>query len=131
MTHVERHTMTVVMSAASGATVDSSAPLNGLLYAVGFLPSTAGGWTSNIDLAVAVRGGPDILHVDLDATPSTIEQMFWPRRSSNTTASGVIDPAGNTSGREAAMIPLADDIVRVVAASGGATTSGQVRLYLI
>lgn len=129
MTHIERHTITVDMSAASGATVLSSAALNGLLYAVGFAPSTASPWSTAADFALSVETGPDILHVDLNA--SLGEQMFWPRRSVNGTNSATFDPSGNTSGREAAMIPLADQRVQVVAASGGATTSGQVRLYLI
>lgn len=129
MTHIERHVITVDMSAASGATVDSSAALNGLLYAVGFAPSTGSPWSTNADFAVAVINGPDVLHVDLNA--SLGEQMFWPRRRANTTSSGFFDPAGNTSGSEAAMIPLADQRVRVTGTSGGATTSGTVNLYLI
>ena len=129
MTFIERHNITIDMSAASGATVLSSAALNSLLYAVGFSPSTGSPWSTAVDFALTVENGPDILHVDLNT--SLGEQMFWPRRRANTTASGAFDPAGNTSGSEAAMIPLGDQRVQVVAASGGATTSGIVRLYLI
>ncbi len=128
MTYVRRLAIPVPTDGASAADVLSQRTANGLLHAVGFAPSTANPWSTNIDFTLTVENGPDILHVDLNA--SLGEQMFWPRRTAHTTSSGAFDPAGNTSGREAAMIPLGDQRVRVVAASGGATTSGVVNLYL-
>ena len=129
MSLITRHAVTVIPNSASAADVLSSAVLTGLVYAVGFQPSTVNPWSSGADFAVTVENGADILHVDLASSPG--EQLFWPRRQANTTASGAFDPSGNTSGREAAMIPLANQRVRVVCASGGATTSGSVNLYLM
>jgi len=129
MTFVTRHTIAVRPATASGSTALSSAALNGLVYAVGFSPSTGNPWATTIDLAVRVENGPDIIHVDLNA--SLGEQMFWPRRSANGTASGVVLPAGNASSVEPVMVPLGNQRVQVIATSGGATTSGTVNLYLV
>lgn len=127
MGYIKRVDVTVEMSAASAADVFSSAVLNGLLYAVEFDPSTGSPWSSNADFDITKEGGGDILHCDL---ASGVSQIFYPRRPAHTTASGVFDPVGNTSGKEACMMPFANERVRVVASSGGATTSGVVRFYL-
>jgi len=118
-----------VTDSASTADVLSPRTANGLLYAVGFSPSTANPWSTAIDFNLTVEGGVDILHLDLNA--SLGEQLFFPRRTAHTTASGAFDPAGNTSGREAVMVPLGDQRVRGAATASDATTSGVVSLYLV
>ncbi len=128
MTLVTRHQITVVPNSASAADVLSSAVLSGLVYAVGFQPSTVNPWSSLVDFNVTVEGGADILHVDL---ASGGEQLFWPRRRANTTASGFFETLGTASGFVDTMVPLAGQRVRVVASSGGATTSGTVNIYLM
>lgn len=127
MTYIRRHDTLVEMSAASGATVFTSAYLTGLLYAVEFEPSTDSPWSSNADFNITKEGGGDVLHVDLG---SGTGQMFFPRRAAGTTSSGILDPAGNTSGREGVMLPFANERAQIVVSSGGATTSGTVRFYL-
>ena len=127
MTFIRRHAVLGEMSAASGATAFSSAALTGLLYAVEFEPSTASPWSSNADFNITKEGGGDVLHVDLG---SGTGQMFFPRRAAHGTDSGVFNPAGNASAREAAMLPFADERAQIVVTSGGATTSGTVRFYM-
>lgn len=127
MPFLKRVDVLVETDSASAADVTSSAVLNGLLYAVEFDPSSNSPWSSGADFTVTKSGGGDILHVDL---ASGQNQMFWPRRTANGTASNAFDPAGNTSGREAVMYPFADETARIVVASGGATSSGFVRFYM-
>ena len=129
MGYVSRVTVPVVPATASGSTAFSPKVLNGLCYAVGFSPSTVNPWSTAADFTVIVEGGTDLLHVDLNA--SLGEQMFWPRRTANTTSSGVFDPVGGASGREAVMVPFADQRARIVVASGGVTTSGTVNFYMV
>ena len=127
MTFIRRHDVLVEMSTAGGATAFSSAYLNGLLYAIEFDPSTDSPWSSAADFTITKENGPDVLHVDLG---SGTGQIFFPRRVANTTSSGSLDPAGNTSGREGVMLPFANERAQIVVSSGGATTSGTVRLYM-
>ena len=127
MTFIRAYNVLVETNAASAATAFSSAVLNGLLYAVEFEPSTGSPWSSNADFNITKEGGGDVLHVDLG---SGTGQMFFPRRAAHGTDSGVFNPAGNASAREAAMLPFADERAQIVVASGGATTSGIVRLYM-
>ena len=129
MTYVSRVAVPVIPATASGSTAFSAKVLNGLCYAVGFSPSTVNPWSTAADFAITVEGGTDLLHVDLNA--SLGEQMFWPRRTANTTSSGVFDPVGGASGREAAMVPFGDQRARIVVSSGGVTTSGTVNFYMV
>ena len=127
MSNVRRVNVLVETDAASGANVLSSETLNGLLYAVEFDPSSGSPWSSAADFAITKENGTDVLHCDL---ASGQNQIYYPRRQANGTASGAFDPAGNTSGRVPVMMPFSDERVRIVVTSGGATTSGYVRLYL-
>ena len=128
MTYTRRISVNVVTNGTSAADVLSTALLNGLLYAVQFDPSTGSPWSSAADFDITKEGGGDILHVDL---ASGVGQLFYPRRSANTTSSGILRPAGNASSVLGEMMPFADERARIVVASGGATTSGIVRLYLV
>lgn len=127
MGFVKRVDVLVETDGASAADVLSSDVLNGLLYAIEFDPSSGSPWSSAADFNITKEGGPDVLHVDL---ASGQNQIFYPRRPVNTTASGVFDPSGNTSGKTAAMMPFANERAQIVVASGGATTSGYVRFYM-
>ena len=127
MTYLHREDVTVAAATASGATAYSRR-LQGYVHAVAFTPGTASAWSSAADFSLTAEiGGHDILHVDLTTATG---QIFFPRRNANTTASGTLDPAGNTSGRQGERVPVAAERVRIIGSSMGAGGRGTVRLYV-
>lgn len=129
MTYLTRYRLSVTCT-ASDATYQTDPILGGQLYAIRYSKASASAFATGstcIISAVAVTSGvdADITQNFLTFTGTSVSQMLYPRADAQTTAG-----ASNTT-LGGVMLPLVDDRLKVVVASGGANGRGTFDFYVM
>jgi hypothetical protein len=120
-----------VTCTASAATVDTYIDPPGYLAAIRYTPGTASALATGATAIISAREArgdlitPAIAQV-LTFTGTSAAGLFFPRSGIHTTA---LASAALASGLSA-MIPLANDYIRVVVASGGASGNARFEFYV-